>query len=247
MQPLHARPAGGRAAAKGGGALGQSFGLFATLTNPNHQPTLALQVAALLQKAGAHSAKAVAEAEEALAMKELTVEEARERQNRLAKMRALLFYHEVRAVSYCFCGFCAVWLIVGFGKQGDSWPRCARCCCTTRCALRLLRALLVGLGNEVKNVEAAKPLGLFSGLRFPNGLPCMALLASFATVAAMLRPDSAAGQSAPLQAKAKRLKKIKSKEYRRKLKKAGGRGWLLLFRKKVAQGRVDSVTNHATP
>lgn len=54
-----------------------------------------LQVAALLQKAGAHSAKAVAEAEEALAMKELTVEEARERQNRLAKMRALLFYHEV--------------------------------------------------------------------------------------------------------------------------------------------------------
>ena len=55
------------------------------------------QVAALLQKAGAHSAKAVAEAEEALAMKELTVEEARERQNRLAKMRALLFYHEVGA------------------------------------------------------------------------------------------------------------------------------------------------------
>lgn len=30
-------------------------------------------------------------------MKELTVEEARERQNRLAKMRALLFYHEVGA------------------------------------------------------------------------------------------------------------------------------------------------------
>ncbi|PRW50835.1 U3 small nucleolar RNA-associated 14-like protein A [Chlorella sorokiniana] len=64
-----------------------------------HRPEtdMEAEVAALLQKAGAHSAKAVAEAEEALAMKELTVEEARERQNRLAKMRALLFYHEAKA------------------------------------------------------------------------------------------------------------------------------------------------------
>lgn len=54
------------------------------------------EVAALLEAAGAHSARAVAEAEEALAMKALSVEEARERQNRLARMRALLFYHEAR-------------------------------------------------------------------------------------------------------------------------------------------------------
>ncbi|KAI3427018.1 hypothetical protein D9Q98_006960 [Chlorella vulgaris] len=64
-----------------------------------HQPEndMENEVAALLQAAGAHSAKAVAEAEEALSMKALTVKEARERQNRLAKMRALLFYHEAKA------------------------------------------------------------------------------------------------------------------------------------------------------
>ncbi|PSC76740.1 U3 small nucleolar RNA-associated 14-like protein A isoform A [Micractinium conductrix] len=64
-----------------------------------HKPEtdMEAEVAALLEKAGAHSAKAVAEAEEALAMKALSVEEVRERQNRLARMRALLFYHESKA------------------------------------------------------------------------------------------------------------------------------------------------------
>lgn len=64
-----------------------------------HRPEtdMEAEVAALLEAAGAHSAKAVAEAEEALAMKALSLEEARERQNRLARMRALLFYHEAKA------------------------------------------------------------------------------------------------------------------------------------------------------
>jgi U3 small nucleolar RNA-associated protein 14 len=64
-----------------------------------HAPETAMEaeVAALLEAAGAHTARAVAEAERALAAKELTVEEAAERQGRLARMRALLFYHEVKA------------------------------------------------------------------------------------------------------------------------------------------------------
>ncbi|KAL4441441.1 hypothetical protein ABPG77_001945 [Micractinium sp. CCAP 211/92] len=64
-----------------------------------HRPEtdMEAEVAALLASAGAHSAQAVAEAEEALAMKALSVEEVRERQNRLARMRALLFYHETKA------------------------------------------------------------------------------------------------------------------------------------------------------
>eukprot|EP00887_Chlorella_sp_A99_P001155 scaffold14.g1155.t1 len=73
-----------------------------------HEPETVMEaeVAALLEAAGAHTGRAVAEAEEALAMKAraagwdgqaLSVEEARERQNRLAKMRALLFYHEAKA------------------------------------------------------------------------------------------------------------------------------------------------------
>eukprot|EP00877_Chromochloris_zofingiensis_P011898 jgi/Chrzof1/6962/Cz02g05190.t1 len=55
------------------------------------------EVAALLQKAGAHTAKAMAEAEQALALKALSVDEARERAARLAKMRHLLFYAELKA------------------------------------------------------------------------------------------------------------------------------------------------------
>jgi len=51
----------------------------------------------MMAAAGAQSAAAVAEAEEALAMKALSVAEARERREKLAKMRALLFYHEMKA------------------------------------------------------------------------------------------------------------------------------------------------------
>lgn len=64
-----------------------------------HTPETAMEaeVAALLASAGAQSAAAVAEAEEALTLKSLSVAEARERREKLAKMRALLFYHEVKA------------------------------------------------------------------------------------------------------------------------------------------------------
>jgi U3 small nucleolar RNA-associated protein 14 len=64
-----------------------------------HEPETAMEaeVAALLQAAGAQTAAAVAEAEEALAMKALTVGEAKERREKLAKMRALMFYHEMKA------------------------------------------------------------------------------------------------------------------------------------------------------
>lgn len=55
------------------------------------------EVAALLESAGAQSAAALAETEEALALKALTVEEARQRREKLAKMRALLFYHELKS------------------------------------------------------------------------------------------------------------------------------------------------------
>ncbi len=54
-------------------------------------------MAALLAAAGAATQQAVAAAEEALATKALTVEEAQERRARLAKMRSLLFYHELKA------------------------------------------------------------------------------------------------------------------------------------------------------
>jgi U3 small nucleolar RNA-associated protein 14 len=64
-----------------------------------HEPETAMEaeVAALLQAAGVQTAVAVAEAEEALAMKALTVGEAKERREKLAKMRALMFYHEMKA------------------------------------------------------------------------------------------------------------------------------------------------------
>ena len=54
------------------------------------------QVAALLDAGGAASAAAVRQAE-ALALNAGTVEEAKERQARLAKMRSLLFFHEAKA------------------------------------------------------------------------------------------------------------------------------------------------------
>jgi U3 small nucleolar RNA-associated protein 14 len=56
-----------------------------------------LEVAAMLEAAGAHTASAVAESEEALAMRMLNAEEAKARREELAKQRALLFYHEVKA------------------------------------------------------------------------------------------------------------------------------------------------------
>lgn len=55
------------------------------------------EVAALLEAAGASSAAAITESEDALAMKMLSPEEAKARKDQLARMRALLFYHEVKA------------------------------------------------------------------------------------------------------------------------------------------------------
>mmetsp|Transcript_5357 Transcript_5357/g.11731 ORF Transcript_5357/g.11731 Transcript_5357/m.11731 type:complete len:1130 (-) Transcript_5357:373-3762(-) len=64
-----------------------------------HTPETDLEreVAALLEAAGAASAKAVQEAEDQLALKALTMEEAKARRDKLAKMRSLLFYHEMKA------------------------------------------------------------------------------------------------------------------------------------------------------
>ncbi|KAL6770242.1 hypothetical protein ACKKBG_A34180 [Auxenochlorella protothecoides x Auxenochlorella symbiontica] len=64
-----------------------------------HAPMTGMEaeVAAMLARAGAHSDRALAESEQALAARELTIEELRERQNRLAKTRALLYYHEAKA------------------------------------------------------------------------------------------------------------------------------------------------------
>jgi len=55
------------------------------------------EVAELLLKAGAHNTKAVEEAEEALALKALTVADAKDRRDRLVRMRNLMFYHEEKA------------------------------------------------------------------------------------------------------------------------------------------------------
>ncbi len=54
------------------------------------------QVAALLAKAKANDAKAVAEAEAQLAVKTLTPQELSARQEQLARMRSVLFHHERR-------------------------------------------------------------------------------------------------------------------------------------------------------
>ena len=64
-----------------------------------HQPETKMEseVAALLNAANAETAGAVAESEDALAMRMLNAEEAKARRDELAKMRALLFYHEVKA------------------------------------------------------------------------------------------------------------------------------------------------------
>lgn len=64
-----------------------------------HDPETKMEseVAALLEAAGASSAAAVTESEDALAMKMLSPEEAKARKDQLARMRALLFYHEVKA------------------------------------------------------------------------------------------------------------------------------------------------------
>ena len=64
-----------------------------------HKPgnSMELEVAAMLEAAGAHTASAVAESEDALAMRMLSAEEAKARKEELAKQRALLFYHEVKA------------------------------------------------------------------------------------------------------------------------------------------------------
>ena len=64
-----------------------------------HQPETKMEseVAALLNAANAETAGAVAESEDALALRMLNAEEAKARRDELAKMRALLFYHEVKA------------------------------------------------------------------------------------------------------------------------------------------------------
>ncbi|CAG9464190.1 unnamed protein product [Pedinophyceae sp. YPF-701] len=54
------------------------------------------EVAGLLKEAGADTARAVQEAEEVLALRALSVGDARERRDRLAKMRSLLFHHEMK-------------------------------------------------------------------------------------------------------------------------------------------------------
>ncbi|GFR45758.1 hypothetical protein Agub_g7173 [Astrephomene gubernaculifera] len=64
---------------------------------PSADNALEAEVAALLEQAGAANTEAIEEAEEQLALKALSLEEARERRERLAKMRSLLFYHELKA------------------------------------------------------------------------------------------------------------------------------------------------------
>ena len=60
------------------------------------ESALEAEVAALLEAAGAASGKDLASAE-AMEMNTLSVDQVRERQARLAKMRSLLFYHEAKA------------------------------------------------------------------------------------------------------------------------------------------------------
>eukprot|EP00955_Chlamydomonas_euryale_P013774 148444-Chlamydomonas_euryale.AAC.3 len=64
-----------------------------------HTPDGALEeeVAALLAAAGATSGRSVSETEEKLALRQLTPEEMAARRERLAKMRALMFYSEQKA------------------------------------------------------------------------------------------------------------------------------------------------------
>ncbi|GIL87950.1 hypothetical protein Vretifemale_15914 [Volvox reticuliferus] len=64
---------------------------------PSADNALEAEVAALLQAAGVANTEAIEEAEEKLALKALSLEEAKERRDRLAKLRALLFYHELKS------------------------------------------------------------------------------------------------------------------------------------------------------
>ncbi|KAG2441194.1 hypothetical protein HYH02_010038 [Chlamydomonas schloesseri] len=64
---------------------------------PSADNALEAEVAALLEAAGAAHSEALEEAEEKLALKALSLEEARERRERLAKLRSLLFYHELKS------------------------------------------------------------------------------------------------------------------------------------------------------
>ncbi|GIL67776.1 hypothetical protein Vafri_21053 [Volvox africanus] len=64
---------------------------------PSADNALEAEVAALLQAAGVANSEAIEEAEEKMALKALSLEEAKERRDRLAKLRALLFYHEVKS------------------------------------------------------------------------------------------------------------------------------------------------------
>jgi len=71
--------------------------LSAVASNHTPENKMELEVAAMLEAAGAHTASAVAESEEALAMRMMDAGEAKARKEELAKQRALLFYHEVKA------------------------------------------------------------------------------------------------------------------------------------------------------
>ncbi len=71
--------------------------LSAVASNHTPENKMELEVAAMLEAAGAHTASAVAESEEALAMRMMDAAEAKARKEELAKQRALLFYHEVKA------------------------------------------------------------------------------------------------------------------------------------------------------
>ncbi|KAK9837770.1 hypothetical protein WJX74_004747 [Apatococcus lobatus] len=73
---------------------GSVAALAATFTPDNKMEA---EIAAVLEKAGATSSKQVEQSESAAALKAMSADEAKERQNRLAKMRSLLLHHEAKA------------------------------------------------------------------------------------------------------------------------------------------------------
>ena len=81
----------------GGAESHKLASLSAVASKHTPENKMELEVAAMLEAAGAHTASAVAESEEALAMRMLDAGEAKARKEELAKQRALLFYHEVKA------------------------------------------------------------------------------------------------------------------------------------------------------
>lgn len=81
----------------GGAESHKITSLSAIASNHTPENKMELEVAAMLEAAGAHTASAVAESEEALAMRMMDAAEAKARKEELAKQRALLFYHEVKA------------------------------------------------------------------------------------------------------------------------------------------------------